>query len=68
MKTLLTAAALSFAMASAAFAADPIIGTWQTIKDDNGNVVELEVLYLCETPEGHQFAIDDSRPYDEKSR
>ncbi|MFC6637720.1 DUF2147 domain-containing protein [Sulfitobacter sp. JBTF-M27] len=44
MKTLLTAAALSFAMASAAFAADPIIGTWQTIKDDNGNSGQISIV------------------------
>jgi hypothetical protein len=37
------------------------------LRDDNGNVVELEVLYLCETPEGHQFVLDDSQPCDENS-
>lgn len=35
MKTLLTAAALAV-LATSAFA-DPIFGTWQTTKDDNGN-------------------------------
>lgn len=44
MKHLLTAAAMSVAMAGAAFAADPIVGTWQTIKDDNGNFGQIKVV------------------------
>ena len=44
MKTLITAAALTFGMAGAAFAADPIVGTWQTIKDDNGNYGQIKVV------------------------
>ncbi len=43
MKTFLTAAALSVVMAGAAFAADPILGTWQTIKDDNGNSGQIKI-------------------------
>ncbi len=43
MKTLLTSAVLSLAMAGAAFAADPIVGTWATIKDDNGNSGHIKV-------------------------
>ncbi len=43
MKTFLTAAVLSVVMAGAAFAADPIVGTWQTIKDDNGNSGQIKV-------------------------
>lgn len=41
MKTLLTAAAFA-ALASAAFA-DPVFGTWQTTKDDNGNYGHIKV-------------------------
>ena len=43
MKTLLTAAALTLGMATAALAADPIVGTWQTIKDDNGNSGQIQI-------------------------
>lgn len=34
MKRLMTAAALTFGMASGAWAADPAVGTWQTQADD----------------------------------
>ena len=43
MKTLMTAVAMSFVMGSAVWAADPIVGTWATIKDDNGNSGHIEV-------------------------
>ncbi|KIN60485.1 hypothetical protein Z945_1458 [Sulfitobacter noctilucae] len=43
MKTLMTAAGLCVALAGAAWAADPIVGTWQTIKDDNGNSGQIEI-------------------------
>ena len=43
MKTLLTAAALTLGMAGVALAADPIVGTWQTIKDDNGNSGQIQI-------------------------
>ncbi len=44
MKKILTAAVMSLAMAGAAHAADPIVGTWQTIKDDNGNSGQIKVV------------------------
>lgn len=44
MKQLITAAALTFGLAGAAFAADPIVGTWQTIKDDNGNSGQIKIV------------------------
>ncbi len=37
MKTFIAAAVLGLGMATAAFAADPIVGNWRTIADDNGN-------------------------------
>lgn len=37
MKHLTLAAGLILALSSAAFAADPLEGTWRTTKDDNGN-------------------------------
>ena len=43
MKTLLTSAVLSLGLAGAALAADPIVGTWQTIKDDNGNYGQIKI-------------------------
>jgi len=42
MKTLLTAAAFSLIAATGAFA-DPVFGTWQTTKDDNGNYGRINV-------------------------
>ena len=42
MKRILLAAAIALAPV-AAFAADPIVGTWQTIKDDNGNYGHIKV-------------------------
>ncbi len=42
MKKLILAAILAMS-ASAAFAADPIEGIWQTAKDDNGNYGHIEV-------------------------
>lgn len=42
MKTILTAAAFAVFAATAAFA-DPIFGTWQTAKDDNGNYGRINV-------------------------
>lgn len=42
MKTLTLAAGLAFALTSAAFA-EPLIGTWQTTKDDNGNYGHIRV-------------------------
>ncbi len=42
MKTLITAATLSLVTATGAFA-DPVYGTWQTTKDDNGNSGLIEV-------------------------
>ncbi|MFK7835312.1 MAG: DUF2147 domain-containing protein [Sulfitobacter sp.] len=44
MKTLLTAAVVGLGLAGAAWAADPIVGTWQTIKDDNGNSGQIKVV------------------------
>lgn len=49
MKKLILAAILAMS-ASAAFAADPIEGIWQTAKDDNGNYGHIEV-----TPCGPAF-------------
>jgi uncharacterized protein (DUF2147 family) len=43
MKKLILAATAVFAMAGAA-AADPILGTWRTIADDNGNSGLIEVV------------------------
>lgn len=43
MKTLLTAAALGLSLCTAAWAADPIVGTWQTIADDNGNSGQIQI-------------------------
>lgn len=43
MRTLLTAAALTLGIAGTAMAADPIVGTWQTIKDDNGNSGQIKI-------------------------
>jgi uncharacterized protein (DUF2147 family) len=37
------AVAALLALAGAAFAADPLEGTWQTAKDDNGNYGHVEV-------------------------
>ena len=37
MKTLITAAVLGLSRAGTAWAADPIVGNWRTIADDNGN-------------------------------
>ena len=37
MKTLITAAVLGLGLATSALAADPIVGNWRTIADDNGN-------------------------------
>lgn len=42
MKTLITAAALAILTTTAAFA-DPILGTWRTIKDDNGNFGDIRI-------------------------
>lgn len=42
MKTLLTAAALAVTLTGAALA-DPVHGTWQTTKDDNGNYGHISV-------------------------
>lgn len=42
MKTILTAAVASFLMLGAAHA-EPLLGTWQTAKDDNGNFGHIEV-------------------------
>lgn len=44
MTRLFSAAALTFAMAGSAWAADPIVGTWQTIKDDNGNSGQIQIV------------------------
>ena len=44
MKKLLAAAAMTVAMSGTAFAADPIVGTWQTIKDDNGNFGQIKIV------------------------
>ena len=43
MKQLFAAAILGISMAGAAYAADPIVGTWQTTKDDNGNSGQIAV-------------------------
>ena len=43
MRTFLTAAIVALGTTGAAWAADPIVGTWQTIKDDNGNYGHIEV-------------------------
>jgi uncharacterized protein (DUF2147 family) len=37
MKTFIAAAVLGLSMAGTAWAADPIVGNWRTIADDNGN-------------------------------
>jgi uncharacterized protein (DUF2147 family) len=42
MKKLIIAAALVCATSTAAFA-DPVFGTWQTTKDDNGNYGQIEI-------------------------
>ena len=44
MTRLFSAAALTIAMAGSAWAADPIVGTWQTIKDDNGNSGQIQIV------------------------
>lgn len=46
MKTLFKAAALAVTMSGAlagAALADPVLGTWQTVKDDNGNYGHISV-------------------------
>ena len=43
MKTFTLAAGFVVAMAGAAFAADPLEGTWRTTKDDNGNSGMIKV-------------------------
>ena len=42
MKTILTAAVASFLTLGAAHA-EPLLGTWQTAQDDNGNFGHIEV-------------------------
>ena len=42
MKKLALAAALAF-VGSAALAADPVVGTWQTKPDDNGNFGHVQI-------------------------
>ena len=42
MKTFALAAGIAFALSSAAFA-EPLVGTWQTAKDDNGNYGHIRV-------------------------
>lgn len=37
MKTFIAAAIVGLSMATTAWAADPIVGNWRTIADDNGN-------------------------------
>jgi hypothetical protein len=37
------------------------------IRDNQGNIIELEVLHLCETPDGDRFVIDASIPYPDES-
>lgn len=37
MKKIIAAAVLGLSMAGTAWAADPIVGNWRTIADDNGN-------------------------------
>ncbi len=44
MKTTVIAAVLGFALGGAAWAADPIVGTWQTNKDDNGNSGQIKIV------------------------
>lgn len=43
MKTLFFAAVATASMTTAGWAADPIVGTWQTIKDDNGNYGQISI-------------------------
>lgn len=43
MKKLATTAALALSLGTAAWAADPIVGTWQTIADDNGNSGQIQI-------------------------
>ena len=43
MKQFTLAAGLVLALTGASWAADPLIGTWQTTKDDNGNSGLIEV-------------------------
>lgn len=44
MKSFFTAAAFGMTFATSAFAADPIVGTWQTIADDNGNSGQIRIV------------------------
>ena len=43
MNAFLSAALVTIGMAGSAWAADPIVGTWQTIKDDNGNYGQIKI-------------------------
>ena len=43
MKHLILGAALGLGFAGAAFAADPVFGTWKTAPDDNGNTGYIKV-------------------------
>lgn len=43
MKKSITAAAIALLVGTSGLAADPIFGTWQTIKDDNGNYGHIKI-------------------------
>ena len=44
MKKLMTALGLAAFLAAPAFAADPVVGKWRTIADDNGNSGIIDVV------------------------
>ncbi|MEP5732229.1 MAG: DUF2147 domain-containing protein [Sulfitobacter sp.] len=44
MKKLFLGMGLGLGLATSAMAADPIVGTWKTIADDNGNSGHIEVV------------------------
>lgn len=70
MKTLIASSIAGVLMAGAALAADPIVGTWQTIKDDNGNYGQIKITEcgaaICGTlvksfdSAGKEFASDNN--------
>ena len=37
------------------------------VRNELGNMVELEVLHSCVTKDGHRFTLDDSIPFTEES-
>ncbi len=69
MKHLILGLAFAFGLASAAMAADPVIGTWKTTPDDNGNFgyIQVEICgsKICGTliksfdPDGAEMASEN---------